>query len=80
MPRLHTELDLDVIYMVGNIISRSFQWNWFESQIHSESTGIIETSEHTESVRALRRRLLGYWPMYCVGPSGGRPLGLHQQP
>ena len=27
MPRSHMESDLDILYMVGNIISRRFQWN-----------------------------------------------------
>ena len=43
-PRPHTESILDALYMDGKIISRSFQWNWFEAQIHSESTGIAKTS------------------------------------
>jgi hypothetical protein len=43
-PMSHTESDLDVLYMDGNIISRSFQWNQFQAQIHPESTGIICTS------------------------------------
>jgi hypothetical protein len=40
----HTESVLDVLYMDGKIISRSFQWNWFQAQIHPESTGIVCTS------------------------------------
>jgi hypothetical protein len=43
-PMSHTESDLDVLYMDGNIISRIFQWNWFQAQIHPESTGIVCTS------------------------------------
>ena len=42
-PRPHMESVLDALYMDGKIISRSFQWHWFEVQIHSESTGISET-------------------------------------
>jgi hypothetical protein len=41
----HTKLDLDVLYMDGKIISISFQWNWFQAQIHPESTGIVCTSD-----------------------------------
>jgi hypothetical protein len=37
----HKESDLDVLYMDGKIISRSFQWHWFQDQIQPESTGII---------------------------------------
>jgi hypothetical protein len=43
-PMSHTESDLDVLYMDGKIISRSFQWNQFQAQIHLESTGIVYTS------------------------------------
>jgi hypothetical protein len=32
-PRSHTESILDVLYMDGKIISRSFQWNWLQTQI-----------------------------------------------
>jgi hypothetical protein len=35
---------LDVLYMGGTGISYSFQWHWFQAQIHSESTGIVERS------------------------------------
>ena len=34
MSRSHTESVLDVLYMNGKIISRSFQWNQFKAQIH----------------------------------------------
>jgi hypothetical protein len=44
-PMSHTESDLDVLYMDGNIISISFQWNRFQAQIHPESTGIVCTSD-----------------------------------
>jgi hypothetical protein len=43
-PMSHTESDLDVLYMDRKIISRSFQWNQFQAQIHLESTGIVCTS------------------------------------
>ena len=42
-PMLHTESDLDDLYIVGKIISRSFQWNRFQAQNHPESTGIVQT-------------------------------------
>jgi hypothetical protein len=35
-PMSHTESDLNVLYMDGKIISISFQWNWFQAQIHLE--------------------------------------------
>ena len=74
MPRLHTESVWDALYMDGNIILRNFQWHWFEAQIHSESTGIVKIIEHPESVKLLQHRLLGCWPVYHVGPSGGYKL------
>jgi hypothetical protein len=40
----YTESDLDVLYMDGKIILRSFQWNQFQAQIHLESTEIVYTS------------------------------------
>ena len=66
-PRPHTESVLDALYMDGKIISRSFQWHWFEAQIHSESTGIAKTSERSESVKLLQHHLLGCWPVYRAG-------------
>jgi hypothetical protein len=42
--RSHTESVLDVLYMSRTRISYSFQWIWFQDQICSESTGIIERS------------------------------------
>ena len=72
MPRSHTESDLDVLYMDGKIISRYFQWNQFQAQIHPESTGIIETIGHPESIMVLGHHLLGCWPLYHVGVHYGR--------
>jgi hypothetical protein len=43
-PKSHTESDLDVLYMDGKKISRSFQWHRFRVKIHPESTRIIKTS------------------------------------
>ena len=72
MPKSHTESVLDIIYMDGKIISRSFQWLQFEAQIRSESTGVIETRGRPESVIVLRHHLLGCWPVYRVGVHDGR--------
>jgi hypothetical protein len=57
--------------MVGKEILLRFQWRWSHIQIPSELTGITETSGHPESVRVLRHRLLGRWPVYRVGAHGG---------
>ena len=67
---------LDYLYMEGKIISRSFQWCWFEAQIHSQSMGIVETSEHPESVRVSRHNLLGRSPIYRVGAHRGVSRGV----
>jgi hypothetical protein len=72
-PMMYTESDLDVLYMDGNIISRSFQWNQFQAQIHLESTGIVCTSWHLESVLVLCHY---FGPMGRVSrwsPLGTRP-------
>ena len=53
--------------MDGKTISRSFQWYWFEDQIRSESTGIVKTIEHPESVRLPQHNLLGRSPVYRLG-------------
>ena len=66
----HTKNDesiLGVLYMDGNIISRSFQWSRFQAQICFESTGIVETRGRLEYVTVLRHHLLGCWPTYHVG-------------
>jgi hypothetical protein len=70
----HTESDLDVIYMGGKIIPRSFQWHLFQAQIHPESTGIVCTIGHPESVPVLRCRLLVFWAVYR-GPIRGASKG-----
>ena len=66
----------DAVYMDGKIISRSFQWHWFEAQIRSESTGIVRTSEHPESVRLPRHNLLGRSPVYRLGAHRGVSRGV----
>jgi hypothetical protein len=48
VPRPHTESVLDVLYMDGKIISRSFQWHQLQAKIRSESTGILKTRQHPE--------------------------------
>ena len=76
MPRTHTESVLGAIYMDGKIISRIFQWNLLEAQIRSESTGIVETSEHPESARLPRHNLLGHSPVYHLGAHRGISRGV----
>jgi hypothetical protein len=79
-PMSHTESDLDVIYMDGKIISRSFQWHQFQAQIHPDSMGIICTSWHPKSVPVLRRRLLVFWAVYRVRAHSGRVQGVLHDP
>ena len=66
---------LNALYMDGKIISSSFQWHWFEAQILSESTGIVATTEHPESVKMPRYNLLGRSPMYHLGAHRGVSRG-----
>ena len=75
-PRPHTESVLDALYMDGNIISRTFQWHQFESQIRSQSTGIIKTSEHPEFVSLPQHNLLGCSPVYRIGAHRGISRGV----
>ena len=74
-PKPHTESVLDALSMDGKIISRRFQWHQFESQIRSQSTGIIETSEHPESVSLPQHNLLGRFPVYGLGAHRGVSRG-----
>ena len=67
MPRSHMESILDVLYMDEKIISRSFQWHWFEAQINSEFVEIVKTIERPEYVKLLQHHLLGCWPVYNAG-------------
>ena len=67
---------LHALYMDGKIISRSFQWNWFEAKIPMESTGIFVTIEHPESVRLPRHNLLGRSPVYHLGAHSGVSSGV----
>ena len=75
MPMLHMVSILGILYMDGNIISWIFQWHRSHLKIRSKSTGIIEISGRPESIRVLRHRLLGRWPMYHVGAHGGASRG-----
>jgi hypothetical protein len=64
---MHSDSDCDGLDMVGKIKRLSNQLNWFHPKIHPESTGIIKTSQHSDSVLVLRHRLLGRWAVYLVG-------------
>jgi hypothetical protein len=67
MPKMHPDSDCDGLDMVGKIRRLSNQPNWFHPKIRPESTGIVETSQHSDSVLVLRHRLLGRWAVYRVG-------------
>jgi hypothetical protein len=56
---MHPDSDCDGLDMVGKIRRLSNQPNWFHSKIRPESTGIVETSQRSDSVLVLRHRLLG---------------------
>jgi hypothetical protein len=64
---MHPDSDCDGLDMFGKITRLSNQPNWFHPIIHSESTGIVETSQRSDSVLVLRHRLLGRWAVYRVG-------------
>jgi hypothetical protein len=64
---MHLDSDCDGLDMVGKITRLSNQPNWFHPKIHPESTGIVETSQRSDSVLVLRHRLLGRWAVYRVG-------------
>ena len=74
-PRPHTESVFDVLHMDGKLRRHTFQCRWSHAKILSESTGIIETNGRPESARALRRRLLGRWPVYHVAAHRGATRG-----
>jgi hypothetical protein len=65
-PRMHPNSDCDGLDMVGKIRRLSNQPNLFHIKIHPESTGIVETILHSDSVLVLRHRLLGRWSVYRV--------------
>jgi hypothetical protein len=58
---------MDAQDMVGKIRRLSNQANWFHPKIRPQSTGIVETSQSSDSILVLRHRLLGRWVMYRVG-------------
>jgi hypothetical protein len=64
---MHPDSDCDGLDMVGKIRRLSNQPNWFYPKIRPESTGIAETSQHSDSVLVLRHCLLGHWAVYHVG-------------
>ena len=70
-PRLHTESDLGALDMHGKIISRRFQWLWFQAQIHPESTVIICGSWRPESVPVLRHCFWADGPCIVLEPNRG---------
>jgi hypothetical protein len=63
---MHPDSDCDKLDMVGKIRRLSNQPNWFHPKTRPESTGIVETSQHSDSVLVLRHRLLGRWAVYRV--------------
>ena len=75
MPRLHTESDLDILYMVRNIISRCFQWQQAQAQIHPDMMWIVQISWRPGSVLTLRRRLLVFGSCIVLGPIRGTSRG-----
>jgi hypothetical protein len=64
---MHLDSDCDGLDMVGKIRRLSNQPNWFHFKIRTESTGIVETSQRSDSILVLRHRLLGHWTVYHVG-------------
>jgi hypothetical protein len=46
-------------------------------RIHLKSTGIVETSQSSDSVLVLQHRLLGCWAMYRVRAHYGCDQGSH---
>jgi hypothetical protein len=59
IPKMHLDSNCDGLDMVGKIRRLSNQPNWFHPKIRPESTGIVETSQRSDSVLVLRHRLLG---------------------
>jgi hypothetical protein len=64
---MHPDSDCDGLDMVGKIRRLSNQANLFHPKLSLESTGIVETSQSSDSVLVLRHRLLGRWAVYRVG-------------
>jgi hypothetical protein len=72
---MHPDSDCDGLDMVGKIRRLSNQPNWFHPKIRPESTGIVETSQRSNSVLVLRHRLLGR--VSRRSPLGARPGVMH---
>jgi hypothetical protein len=72
---MHLDSDCDGLDMVGKIRRLSNQPNWFHPKVRSESTGIVETSQRSDSVLVLRHRLLGR--VSRQSPLGARPGVTH---
>ena len=73
VPRSHMGSDLSSLGMDGKIISRFFQWHQSQAQIHLESTGILKTKWHPESVLVLHHRFSVFGPCIELSPLGVRP-------
>jgi hypothetical protein len=76
---MHPDFDCHELDMVGKITRLYNQPNWFHPKIHQESTGIVETSQRSDSVLVLRHRLLGRWAVYRVRAIRGESRG-HERP
>jgi hypothetical protein len=72
---MHPDSDCDGLDMVGKITILSNQPNWFYPKIHSESTGIVERSQRSDSVLVPRHRLLGR--VSRRSPLGASPGVMH---
>jgi hypothetical protein len=72
---MHPDSDCDELDMAGKIRRLSNQPNWFHPKIRPESTGIVETSQRSDSVLVLRHRLLGRVSRWS--PLGARPGVTH---
>jgi hypothetical protein len=64
---MHPDSNCGELDMVGKISRLSNQPNWFHHKTCPESTGIVETSQRSDSVLVMRHRLLGRWVVYRVG-------------
>jgi hypothetical protein len=64
---MHLDSNCDELDMVGKIRRLYNQPSCFHPKIRPESTGIVETSQSSDSVLVLQHRLLGRWPVYHVG-------------
>jgi hypothetical protein len=74
---MHPNSDCDGFDMVGKIRRLSNQPNWFLPKIHPESTGIVETSQCSDSVLVLRHRLLGRRSPFEASPGVTHALILY---